>query len=253
VVFVSTLFLGLLIGGCNLGDSVRPNLNQVDVGGAAAAYEAGNQYFSAGDYEAAIDSYGDAIALDPGRVEAYNNRALAHIQLRHYDEAVADLIHAVEVSGEDPEILFNLGNVQLIRGYYPQAKDAFERVLEMQPSDLDAQNNLAVALTRLAEYDRAEALLLETVRIYPDDADALANLATVYDAQGETDRALSMYRQVLEMQPNHFRTLRNLGLLEARENMAADAIRHLERYISLVPEVVNVRRIEGMIRDLRGE
>ena len=236
-----------------LGQQSGPTLAEVDRSGAEAAYQAGNAHFAEGDYNAAVDAYTDAISRDASRADAYNNRALAYIQLRLYDLALGDVQQAISLSREDPEILFNLGNVQLLRGFYPQARDAFERVLEMRPSDLEAKNNLAVAYTRLEEHDTAERLLSEVLEVEPENVDAISNLGTVYDAGGDTNRALSMYRRALDIDPEHFRTLRNLGFLEVREGMTDEAIDHLQRYLALVPEGVNVRRVEGTLDTLRNQ
>lgn len=243
-----------LFGACGpLGQQTGPTLVEIDRGGAEAAFQAGNGHFAAGDYNAAVDAYTDAISRDPSRSDAFNNRSLAHVQLRLYDLALADVQQAVSLSHEDPEILFNLGNVQLLRGFYPQARDAFERVLEMRPSDLEAKNNLAVVYTRLEEHATARSLLLEVLEVAPENVGAISNLGTVFDALGDTSQALAMYRRALDIDSAHFRTLRNLGFLEAREGRTDEAIDHLERYLALVPEGVNVRRIEGMLETLRSE
>lgn len=238
-------------GGCGaLGSAANPTIAEVDAEGALAAYEQGNQRFIEGDYNGAVEAYTRAIALNPGLWKAYNNRAIAYARLDQPELALEDLNRADAGSGGDVEIVFNLGNVHLLRGFFEQAREAFERVLEIRPNDQFAKNNLAVALLRLGELERAEQLLQELLVSNPDNADALANLGTVCDATGDTERAIATYRRTLELDPNHLRTLRNLGFLEAREGLVDDAIGHLERFLALAPSEMNVHRVEGMLQQL---
>lgn len=61
----------------------------------------GNTHASQYRWDAAIDAYNKAIALDPGFARAYFNRGLAYAGLKHYDEAIADYEQAVAI---DPSL-----------------------------------------------------------------------------------------------------------------------------------------------------
>jgi tetratricopeptide (TPR) repeat protein len=58
-----------------------------------------------GHYEAAIEDYDKAIALKPNLAAAYQNRAIAHSQIRAYDKAWAD-VKAVRNLGGAPNPSF---------------------------------------------------------------------------------------------------------------------------------------------------
>jgi tetratricopeptide (TPR) repeat protein len=227
-----------------------PDVGESDPEGARQAYESGNTLFAQGDYEGAIRAYTEAISRDASQFRAYNNRALAYMLTDRPDEAVSDLERALAASHDDPEILFNLGNVHLRRGFNPLAAEAFQRAVERNPSDLEAKNNLAVALARMEEFDRAEQLLGEVVAQAPDDLAALANLAAVYDAQEDTQRALETYQRALDVDPNHFPTLRNLGILEAREGLLESARNHLEAALNVAPPESDTVMIETTLNAL---
>ena len=60
-------------------------------------YNRGNVYAQRGDYAHAVEDYTKAIALDQHLAEAYYNRGLAHLALKHQQESVADLSKAGEL------------------------------------------------------------------------------------------------------------------------------------------------------------
>ena len=71
---------------------------QTDTTTTAAAWnEIGNTFSSQYRWDAAIDAYTKAIALDPANARAYFNRGKAHAALKQYDEAIADYEKAVAI------------------------------------------------------------------------------------------------------------------------------------------------------------
>ena len=60
------------------------------------------QYAEAGDYEAAIASYTQAMALDPANAAAYISRSSAYAALARYDMAIDDLNAAIEINPDLP-------------------------------------------------------------------------------------------------------------------------------------------------------
>ena len=63
---------------------------------AAAAWNSeGNTYASQYRWDAAIDAYTRAIAIDPGLARAYFGRGVAYAALKHYDGAIADYEAAI--------------------------------------------------------------------------------------------------------------------------------------------------------------
>lgn len=60
-------------------------------------YDRGNVYIDRRDYLHAIEDYSRAIEIDPNLAEAYYNRGLAHLSLKHEAEATSDLSKAGEL------------------------------------------------------------------------------------------------------------------------------------------------------------
>lgn len=253
---VYTFGLGLVLGivSCSINLNAIVDLDPIDTERARQAYDQGNQLMGQGDFEGAANRYTDAIAADPNLTYAYNNRAIALCRTDRWESAVDDLERATSAAanpGDRRLFLYNLGNVHLLRGFYPQAAEAFERVIELDATDQEAKINLSVAYVHMDELQRAEQLLLDVLATSPDHLQALANLGTVYDAQGQVESAFTYYRRALDVDPQHVGTLRNIAMLEIREGLIPRAIEHLDAFVALAPEWMNIARYRSTLNELR--
>ena len=119
--------------------------------------EAGNEAYAQTAYEAAGEWYARGLGTTETAVFAYN---LANTQYRLGDYATA-IQHArrAETSPTlQAQALFTQGNSHFQQGSYEAAVAAYQAVLRLTPSDMDAKHNLELALLRLAapEEDGAE-------------------------------------------------------------------------------------------------
>lgn len=99
--------------------------------------------------------------------------------------------------------LFAAGVAAHRAGDLPAARSAYERVLALQPNDVDALNNMGVLLAASRELDRAEALLRRAVRVAPRHVGAWNNLGTVLAQRGQPADAIAAFEQALSLDPQH--------------------------------------------------
>ena len=105
-----------------------------------------------GDWQGALEAFGQVVALNPGSIEARTNRALVLLQLGKKQEALADADAAVAI---DP----NLARPHLVRAQIyitlNRVDDAiaeYDRILEKNPNEAMAHLNrgeVAMAMGRL--------------------------------------------------------------------------------------------------------
>lgn len=81
----------------------------------------------------ALQVLNKAIELDPNNAKAYRNRALAHTQMRHFDEAEADLAKSVELKNDDFETYSVQATIYLFQDKpekLPNAIEALSKAIE---------------------------------------------------------------------------------------------------------------------------
>lgn len=117
-----------------------------------------------------------------------------------------------------------------------QARDAYRRSLELDPSHIDARLNLGRLLHEAGQLVAAEAHYRAAIEARPDDATAWFNLGVALEDQERGKEAIDAYRLSIELDPDGVDAYYNLGHLYERSGRQALAIRYLSRYKQLLEE-----------------
>lgn len=131
----------------------------------------------------------DVSLLKKNAFEAYH--------LEDFDAAWASLSAASRLDQNDPEIWNNLGLVARKRGDMSQAREAYQKALELKPEYPEALNNLAVLEMQAGNNTGARELLEKAINISPAYPEANLHLALLCDQKGEKQKAIEYYKRFL--------------------------------------------------------
>lgn len=99
-------------------------------------------------FHAAIRRANDLLRDADWMAEAWNQRAIAHYALKHYDDAIYDCRQALEINPYHFAAAAGMGQAYLERGNPVAALECFRRALRLNP-DLEAVRVQVARLTRL--------------------------------------------------------------------------------------------------------
>jgi Flp pilus assembly protein TadD len=122
------------------------------------------------------------------------------------------------------------------RGNYDGAKEAYLRVLKVDPNNLPALVNLGVTEYRLGELDEAERLLRRSLQVKADNPTAWLNLGILYLDRDETMQALASVAQAVAYAPRDALARNYLGVAAGRNGWFDAAEAELRRAIELRPD-----------------
>jgi len=105
----------------------------------------GNTAFSAGRFDEAVGHFSDAIALAPSNHVLFSNRSAAFASLHRYADALTDAEKTVELKPDWAKGYSRLGAAHLGLGDAPAAIAAYEKGLELDPSNEALKGGLADA------------------------------------------------------------------------------------------------------------
>jgi arylsulfatase A-like enzyme len=123
---------------------------------------------------------------DPQSLNAY---ALALSEAGHQKEATAVLQKVLENDPDDPTAYQQLGLVELRLNHWAQARDRSRQALKLNPKLPLAWNDLGVALFQLGAKGEGIDAWQKAVDLQPDLWDALWNLGTEAAGLGRTEQA----------------------------------------------------------------
>lgn len=147
-------------------------------------------------------------------------------------------------------LLFELGNYQIVMQDYSSAVQNLERVVELSPTHATARNNLAFILVdRFGEVEKARPHAEQAYELSPDNPSVLDTLGWVRFHLGQYDRAESLIRESLELQDSASSRV-HLARVMIETNREAFAVEHLEQAMNLNPNQRTREEIERLMADI---
>ncbi|PNJ67584.1 RNA polymerase II-associated protein 3 isoform X1 [Pongo pygmaeus] len=133
----------------------------VDSQKALVLKEKGNKYFKQGKYDEAIDCYTKGMDADPYNPVLPTNRASAYFRLKKFAVAESDCNLAIALNRSYTKAYSRRGAARFALQKLEEAKKDYERVLELEPNNFEATNELRKISQALASKENS----------YPKEAD----------------------------------------------------------------------------------
>ncbi len=111
----------------------------------------------------------------------------------------------------------------------------YESQLRLNANNVDAHNNLGVALADRGQIDLAVLHYKEAVRLNPSIGNVHFNLGNAYAEQGKPGDAIGEYEEALRLDPKFAEAHNNLGNTLAQTGRVDEAVGHFRQALSLKP------------------
>lgn len=156
-----------------------------------------------GQFAAAIDSYRQALRVEPNDAKTHFNLANAQSNQGELDAAIASYKQALKIDPSYTLAYNNLGNTQKDAGELSQAIGSYRRALAIDPNIAELHCNLGNALKDAGELDQAIASYERALQIQPGYAEAHNNLGSALNENGDVSRARRCFEQALNIRPDY--------------------------------------------------
>jgi tetratricopeptide (TPR) repeat protein len=168
---------------------------------------------------------------------------LAHGQARFWKDDITAWEHAVAVTSPNYFSEYNLARAYASQHRYDEALVHNRECLRLDPTRVEAYNNLAVLLMDRGGYDEAESALRLALRINPQFTLARSNLGLLMGKLHRYDEAFGYHREALRMDPRDPEFRRNcasshcdFGVALASRGQLAEAVDEYQSALSLDAE-----------------
>jgi CHAT domain-containing protein/Flp pilus assembly protein TadD len=165
-------------------------------------FDLGNDLFEVGQYEKAIESYEQAIDIEPNFGEALYNKGVALVSLGQYEKAIVSYDRAIAIQPDDYEAWCNrgvaLGNLRR----YEEAIVSYDRAIAIQPDDYEAWYSRGVSLSKFERYAEAIASYDRAIEINPDNHGAWSDRGIALRNLGRYAEAIASYDRAIEINPD---------------------------------------------------
>jgi len=166
-----------------------------------------------------------------------------------YDEAIAQIEHAIQLTPDNAQAYSNLGAIQLDANdpkRFPAAETALKKSIELAPS-YPAYANLTFLYLAQHRYADAAAVGEKAVQLNDRDYMAWANLAAVYEDLNDSakekaarDRELPLLEQAVQQSPRDAGPQARIALLYAKNGQRDQALSRIQTALALSPDDADV-------------
>lgn len=176
----------------------------------------------------------------PGRMRVVDARlklraADALIRSGKPTDAVAQLKRAIELSGHDPGIWFDAGNVFFALNDTEAALSCYQQVALLDPDHPAALTNLGNCYFRMAAYEKAATIYSQVLHHHPGQLEAVRNLGVASARLGDYRQALAALINYIQKRPEDIEILRLTGDLLSLVECRPEAIGCYEKYLTHYP------------------
>jgi tetratricopeptide (TPR) repeat protein len=197
----------------------------------------GNEFFKAGQYQAALASYQVALSLDPGQKKLYRNIGMTYMamyqpgskhpkDLEFASKAIENLKTYIAAFPEDKRAREFLVSMYLTLDRYDDAIAFYQERLQADPKDTKAIQSLAAMYFKKGDFDKGVEWLQKRAAMEPDNPEAYLMIGVQawdrsyhypdLDVATRTkivDMGLEALQKVLKMKPDNFDGLTYINLL----------------------------------------
>lgn len=174
----------------------------------------------AGNLDAAIRDFDEAINLAPKDPEPLVRRASAAFHKRDYPNAFVFARHALHLDANHPEALDTLGVIAMVTGNFAMGKEAFDRAITLKPDDVVFRFHRHQYWMRIGAGAEALKELEDLLALKTSDLDtqfldfrgrdityramARLNRATMLESMGRFPEALKAFDDFVQTDPGPF-------------------------------------------------
>jgi len=210
------------------------------------------------NYVLAIADFKGAIEIDSSDIEIWEELIHSYASIENYKEAEEACLNAIDLEKKKSQNWLNLGKLRIKLNNHDGAKEAIEKVLELEPGKLEALektvdldlnskkykeavltcesllnmdpknyslwNKLGVARFYLDDFLGAENAYRKADEFCPEDAAILYNIGESLWKQNKIDDALSYYERSIRQRPNSYDCWNDLAELYKIKNLNSESI-----------------------------
>lgn len=220
------------------------------------------------------------IQKDSADYQLYLRRAIFEVDAGDLDPALRDLMRALELNQNDPQIYLLLSDVYFLLGKPHNSIDALQKTLKIDPENETAFLKLAEIYLLKAEYKTAQQFAESAIRLNSENAEAyylkaisrleisdttdalnmlkisarldtlnymtFMQIAAIYNSRNDTI-CKDYYVKALIVRPNDERTLYLLGMYYQEQSDFENALQTYQVLMNLYPENINAIYNSGYI------
>ena len=204
-------------------------------------------------FDAAIESYKQALVIKPDYADAYNNMGMALKGKGDLEAAINSFKQALNINPDYAEVYINMGATLNDKGDLGAAIDSYKQALKIQPNNADAYSNIGNALKDKGDLEAAINSYRKALKIRPDYAEVYNNMGIALQATSNLNAAIHSYKKALNIKPNYAEAYNHMGIAQMDNGDLEAAIHSYKQALNIKPDYALVYNNMGIALKDKGD
>ena len=205
------------------------------------------------DLAAAEAEFKQASDLDKKNSEALVKLGVVQNARGATDQALQTYLDGSKINPKEITFYLLAGGIYESKQDWDHAKQQYQKVLEIQPENPLASNNLAyVMLEQGGNVDVAFAMAQTARRQLPDNPNSADTLGWAFYHKHVYTSAINLFKEAVKKKPDNALYNYHLGLAYAKTGQAALARQQLDRVVKLKPNSPEVDELRKAVAEIKG-
>jgi tetratricopeptide (TPR) repeat protein len=205
------------------------------------------------DLAAAEAEFRKAAEIDKNNTEALLSLGMVQEAQGKTDDALSTYLDGARNNPNEPRFNLLAGSIYERKQNWDKAKQVYQRVLDLQPDNPVAANDLAyVMLQQGGNVDLALAMAQTARRQLPNNPNSADTLGWAYYHKGVYDSAINLFKEAVKKDPENATYNYHLGLAYARNGQANQARQQLERVLKIKPDYADAEKLRQAMAEGKG-
>jgi Flp pilus assembly protein TadD len=182
------------------------------------------------------------------------NSGVTFYNQKNFSKAIQAYQKVIELDPTYVEAYNNLGIIYQMIGDVDRASAAYQKSTEINPKYEKGYNNLGILLLLRGHYEEASETFQKALAINANNIESHIYLGILFKKKGQWQEAIESYQRALAIDPLHGETHYNIALLYEQLEKFELAVSHYQQFIQLSskshPELVSrvQRHLNGLMK-----
>ena len=188
--------------------------------------------YNQGRFEEVLAKAKHLIDLFPKEVTLHNIQGVSNAALQRYDAAIDSYRQAIKINPYYPDSYSNMGSALKGKGYLDAAIDSYKQALKIKPDYAEAYYNMGISLHEKDDLDAAIKSYKQALKIKPNYAECYSNLGVAFQDKGDLEAAMGSYKQALKIKPDYAECFVNRESLQLQISEGKNLEKNLEQHVN---------------------
>jgi tetratricopeptide (TPR) repeat protein len=199
-----------------------------------------------------------AVAAKTAELRKVFDEGVAQSRAGQYDASIESFNKALALNPNCQDCLYNIGYAHAQKKEWDKAEDAYKKAIAVKADYADAYSGLANVYNAQRKFDEAAAASAKANELTASapgglvggNADSLYNQGVILWNSGKIPDAKKLFEQAIAANPNHAESHYQLAMALVNEGKLAEAGTEFNAYLKLSPDGPNAATAKALVAQL---